>query len=161
MPCSLSLDKQSRDSQMPAEAREKTEAKPSVLGSHMHTLKAKPDTHEEPNNPSHTNKPTNTLLSPNKLTRNPTLISEPISTFLSPKRRNLKRIARAQNGGPQSPDLKQQNPTKLTGSKRAATDECLNESANKPQKKQHESCLTETQKIERSAVSAEQHRREQ
>ena len=155
---------------MPAEAGEKAEAMPSVLGSHMHTpvlgshmhtLKAKPDAHEEPDNPSHTNKPTNTLLSPNKLTSNPILISEPISTFLSPKRRNIKRIARAQNGRPQSLDLKQQNSTKLTGSKRAATDECLNENTKKPQKKQCESCPTETQKLERSAVSAEQHRWEQ
>ena len=68
---------------------------------------------------------------------------------------------RAQNGGPQSSNLKQQNPTRLTGSKRATTDECLNENVNNPQKKQRESCPTETQKIERSAVSAKQHRREQ
>ena len=33
-----SLDKLSRDSQLPAEAGEETEATPSVLGSHMHTL---------------------------------------------------------------------------------------------------------------------------
>ena len=158
----LSLDKQSHDSQMPAEAREETKATTFVLGSHMHTLKAKPTSHENPvDNPSHTNKPTNTPLSPNKLTSNPILISKPTSTSLSPKRRNLKRIARAQNGGPQSSDLKQQNPTRLIGSKRAATDECLNENVNKPQKKQRESCPTETQKIERSAVSAKQHRREQ
>ena len=158
-----SLDKLSRDSQMPAEAGEETEATPSVLGSHMHTLEAnKPTSQENPiDNLSHTNKPTNTPLSPNKLTRNPLLISEPTSTSLSPKRRNLKRIARAQNGGPQSSNFKQQNPTRLTGSKRAATDECLNENVNKPQKKQRESCPTETQKIERSAVSAKQHRREQ
>ena len=158
----LSLDKQSRDSQMPAEAGEKTEATPSVLGSHMHTLKAKPTSHEElVGNPAHTNKPANSPLSLNKLTSNPTLISEPTSTSLSPKRRNLKRIGRAQNGGPQSSELKQQNPTKLTSSKRAATDECLNENVNKPQKKQRESCPTETQKIERSAVFTEQHRWEQ
>ena len=158
-----SLDKLPRDSQLPVEAGKEIEATPSVMGSYMHTLEAnKPTNPKNPiNNPSYTNKPTNTPSSPKKLTNNPSLISDTTSTSLSPKRRNLKRIARAQNGGPQSSNLKEQNPTRLSGSKRATTYECLNENVNKPQKKQHESCPTKTQKIERSAVSAEQHRWEQ
>ena len=100
----LSLDKQSHDSQMPAEAREETKATPFVLGSHMHTLKAKPTSHENPvDNPSHTNKPTNTPLSPNKLTSNPILISEPTSTSLTQREETLRGLLEPKMG-----DLKAQ-----------------------------------------------------
>ena len=109
----LSLDKQSRDSQMPAEVGEETKATPSVLGSHMHTpvlgshmhtLKAKPISHKNPvDNPSHTNKPTNTPLSPNKLTSNPILISEPTSTSLTQREETLRGLLEPKMG-----DLKAQ-----------------------------------------------------
>ena len=159
-----SLEKLSCDSQMPVEAGNEIEATPSVVGFHMHTFEAhKPTSPKKPiNNPSHTNKPTNTPSSPKKLINNPTLISELTSTSLSPKRRNLKRVAKAQGKGPQSTNLKDQSPTRLSSSKRAATYECLDENVNKHQKKQCESCPTEAQnKFERLVVTAEQHRREQ
>ena len=159
-----SLEKLSRDSQMPVEAGKETEATPFVVGFHKHSLEAhKPTSPKKPvNNPSHTNEPTNTSSSSTKPINNPTLINELTNTSLSPKRRNLKGVAKAQGRGTQNTNSKDQSPTRLSGSKRAATYECLDENVNKSQKKQRESCQIETKNyIERSAVTTEQHRREQ
>ena len=138
-----SLEKHPRDPQKPVEAGKETEANPSIVGFHMHPLEAqRPTSPKKPiNNPSHTNEPTNTSL--------------------SPRRGNLKRVARAQGRRTQNTNMQKQSPTGLSGSKRVAIHDCLDENVNKPQKKQRESCQTEAQNnLERSAVAATQHHQE-
>ena len=107
------------------------------MGSHMHPLEAQ--------------KPT----SPKKPLNKPSYTNEPINTPLSPRKGNLKRVARAQGRRTQNANMQTQSPVGLSGSKRAAMHECLDENVSKPQKKQCESYQIEAQNIlERSAVVA-------
>ena len=96
-----SLEKLSRDSQMPVEVGKETEAMPSVVSYYKHALEAhKPTSPKKPiNNPSHANEPTSTSSYSKKPINSPTPINESINISLSPKRRNIKRIARAQGRG--------------------------------------------------------------